>query len=200
MSSHPFTGFGTAWIDADNDGDADLVSFNGAVSLIPEQQNQGDKHPLRQRNQLWLNHSGTYKETEAGSAFELVEVSRGAAFGDLDNDGDIDILVTNNNGPVRLYRNDAASLNWIGIELKRANMHVTGNSARLRDIACSTRVVRTDGSYASASDPRIVFGLGGVTQTQFVVVKWKDGDQEVFGPLEMNRYHELVMGSGNRAD
>ena len=87
-SSGPFTGFGTGWFDADNDGDFDLFSANGAVSAIAALREAGDAYPLRQRNQLWLNNGlGRYSEVLDVPAFGALEVSRGVAFGDLDNDG-----------------------------------------------------------------------------------------------------------------
>ena len=106
--SFTYTGFGTAWFDYDNDGWLDLLSVNGAVRKIEALLLADDPYPLHQINQLFENTgSGRYREVTrtAGPAFALSEVSRGAAFGDLDNDGDTDVVVTNNNGPVRLLEN-----------------------------------------------------------------------------------------------
>ena len=103
------TGFGTGWFDYDNDGWLDLFIANGAVNIVEAL--RGQPMPFRQRNQLFHN-DGRPRSAEvtagAGPAFELLEVSRGAAFGDIDNDGDVDILVTNNSGPVRLLLNEAS--------------------------------------------------------------------------------------------
>lgn len=104
-----FSGFGTLFFDYDNDGWLDLLVANGAVQLLPELMRRGDPFPLGQPNQLFHNTGkSTFEEVslQAGEAFQLLEVSRGAAFGDLDNDGDTDVLITNNYGPARLLLND----------------------------------------------------------------------------------------------
>lgn len=196
-SSAPFTGFGTGWFDADNDGDLDLFSANGAVTALPDQLAAGSDYPLQQVNQLWLNDGrGRYRESAGGPAFKLEEVSRGAAFGDLDNDGDIDIVVTNNRGQARLYRNDSPRAHWLGVELSDGFASRLGSRARLEANPCGYRRAATDGSYASASDPRLVFGLAGDAAAQYVRVQWVDGSEEAYGPLAADRYHRLRRGQG----
>ena len=96
-ASFAYTGFGAAWFDYDNNGLLDLLIVNGAVTRIAAQAEAGDPHPLHQTNQLFANlGNGRYGEVtaEAGSVFRLSEVSRGAVFGDIDNDGDTDVLIT----------------------------------------------------------------------------------------------------------
>ncbi len=123
--SLPFTSFGTGWLDYDNDGRPDLLALNGAVRILEEQAAAGDPYPLKQSNQLFHNLGGRFEEVsaEAGAAFALREVSRGAAVGDVDNDGDLDVLVLNNNGPARLLRNrvgNAAAWLGLGLEARQA--------------------------------------------------------------------------------
>jgi hypothetical protein len=119
--SKGFTGFGTRWFDYDNDGWLDLFVANGGVRTVPTLIQAGDIYPLHQTNQLFANlGNGRFKAITAqlGKVFELSEVSRGAAFGDVDNDGDTDIVVANNSGPVRLLVNNVGNKNhWLGLHL-----------------------------------------------------------------------------------
>ncbi len=203
--SIPYTGFGMAWFDADNDGWLDLLAVNGAVRKIEALIDAGDAYPLHQRNQLFINQgNGRYRElvatTGAGAVFDLSEVSRGAAFGDIDNDGDVDVLVTNNAGPARLLRNDAGDgAAWLGLRLLEGKRDALGARAMLLEHRGLMRRARSDGSYASANDPRIVFGLGRgskVPAHYAVKVIWPDGEEETFSQLRPSRYHTLHRGQG----
>ncbi len=199
--SVPFTGFGTGWFDADNDGDMDLFSANGAVTPLADQVAAADPLPLRQVNQLWQNDgSGHFSEVVAGPAFSLTEVSRGAAFADLDNDGDTDIVIANNAGPARLYRNDSPRARWLGVDLAATTDAGPGNARGSRVMLepgpCGERRVATDGSYASASDQRVLFGLDHNATPRTVRVRWTGGNTEWFGPLTVDRYHLLRRGTG----
>ena len=198
------TGFGTAWLDYDNDGWLDLLVANGAVRVIEEQRRTAEPFPLRERNQLFRRIPGAGWEErteEAGEAFELEEVSRAAAFGDLDNDGDTDVLLLNNSGPARLLLNQVGQDRpWLGLRL----LHGDGPSDALgawvgvhRDGTPTLwRRVRTAASYAAANDPRILFGLGDGEEVRAVEVHWPGGRQELFSAVEIRRYQNLTEGEG----
>src|SRR5262249_36715396 len=108
VPSLPNTGFGTAWIDVDNDGWLDILAVNGSVTQQLQMLGPSNPFPLQQRKQLLRNlGTGRFEDAtaRAGRVFQLSDVSRGAAFGDIDNDGDVDVLIGNANGPVRLLIN-----------------------------------------------------------------------------------------------
>ncbi len=166
-SSLPSTAFGTSWFDYDNDGWLDLLVLNGAVRILEDLAQAGDPYPLDQSNQLFRNRGGRrFEETTefAGEAFARAEVSRGAAFGDADNDGDLDLLVFNNSGPVRLLRNRAADgAGWLSVRFLdgASGRNLLGSRAvlRRREAPDLHRRLHTDGSYCSARDARAFFGL-----------------------------------------
>ncbi len=203
-ASLPFTSFGTAWFDVDNDGWLDLMIANGAVKVLEPLARQGDRYPLDQTNQLFLSVGGRRFEdatARAGEVFALAEVSRGAAFGDVDNDGDADVALFNNNGPARLLRNDAGHRQpWLGLRLVGGEPPRDQLGARaelVRDGAPALwRRAQTDGSYCSANDPRVLFGLGGGAAVKAVRVHWPDGAVETWPAPPLGKYTTLRRGTG----
>src|SRR5580765_4673857 len=206
MPGHRFTGFGTLFFDYDNDGWLDLLIVNGAVQFLPELMRKGDPYPLGQPNQLFHNDGrGKFVEVTDNVAvgFQLLEVSRGAAFGDLDNDGDTDVLVTNNNGPSRLFLNQVGSRNhWLGLQLISRNAGRYALGAQVEIVISKNyflwRRVRTDGSYLSANDPRVLVGLGGAAAVETVRVLWADGTVEEWKGTPVDQYVTLREGTGSQ--
>ena len=195
--SVPFTGFGTAWFDFDNDGRLDLLSVNGTVQIIEALRQARDPLPLHQPKLLFHNlGGGRFAEVSAraGTAFAQSEVGRGAAFGDVDNDGDVDVLIGNNNGPTRLLLNQTAEgRHWIGLKL----VGIGGRDmlgARVEVVRVGTsrwRRARSDGSYASANDPRVIVGLGESSAPPEVRVTWPDGRIDTWTQVPVDMYSTL---------
>ena len=203
MPGRRFTGFGTLFFDYDNDNWLDLLVVNGAVQLLPDLIRRGDPFPLGQPKQLFRNTGKAgFVEVidQAGPTFQLLEVSRGAAFGDMDNDGDTDVVITNNNGPVRLLLNKVGNLNqWFGLRLvsKDSGRDLLGTKVEIVSLNKPVlhRRVRTDGSYLSANDPRVLIGLGSVTRIETVRVRWPDGSSAEWKNPPLNKYHTWKQGT-----
>ena len=196
--SLPYTGWGTAWFDYDNDGWLDLLTVNGAVDA----EGRTYTFPYDQRKTLFRNlGTGRFEDVtgQAGAVFDLSEVGRGAAFGDIDNDGDIDVLVGNNSGPIRLLVNTIGNRNhWVGLRLVgQEGRDMLG--ARVEVIRADGqtlwRRVRTDGSYASANDPRILVGLGAGSESPTVRVHWPSGRVEEFSVM-IDQWVTLTESAG----
>jgi hypothetical protein len=221
-ASLAFTGFGTGWLDFDNDGRLDLLAVNGTVQIVEALRQARDPFPMHQKK-LLLRQTGNGRfedvSSRAGAAFASSEVGRGAAFGDVDNDGDVDVLIGNNNGPTRLLINQAAvGKHWLGLRLigppsgpPQGGPSVKDRGGRLqaaRDMVGARveivrqsggslwRRARADGSYASASDPRVLVGLGDSGAPVAVRVRWPSGRVEAFANVAVDRYVTLTEGSG----
>lgn len=206
--SFPYTGFGLALLDYDNDGWQDLLVANGAVTLLWDQVRAGDAYALHQPNQLYhALGKGRFREVpteEAGKVFGLSEVSRGVAVGDVDNDGDSDALVVNSAGPARLLIDQVGQdVPWLGLRLVGGDppRDRLGARVELRRKGARTlwRQVRTDGSYASAGDPRVLFGLGESQAVERVVVHWPSGRVEEWSGVAVGKYTTLREGTGKPA-
>jgi hypothetical protein len=199
MPGRRFTGFGTFFFDYDNDGWLDLFVANGAVQLLPELVRQKNPFPLGQPNQLFRNTGkGSFVEIVDEPEFSQLEVSRGAAFGDVDNDGDTDFLVTNNNGPARLLLNQIGNRNhWLGLRLVgKSGRDMLGATVEIvvDENKVLQRRVRTDGSYLSANDPRVLVGLGAASRVKVVRVRWPDGAAEEWNNVRIDQYTMLKQG------
>jgi len=204
LATRRSTGFSVGMFDYDNDGALDLFIVNGAVRIVEEQARKGSPYPYAQSNLLLHNNGkGRFEDVSgrAGSAFSRLEVGRGAAFGDIDNDGGIDVMVINNSGPARLLMNNVAHRKpWIGFRMVgdkyRRDMLGTRVAVFRRGAPTLWRRVHTDGSYCSSSDPRVLFGLGDAPEITKVQAHWVSGRVEEWTGLPLRKYTTLREGSG----
>jgi hypothetical protein len=206
------TGFGTGFFDFNNDTLLDIFIANGSVKLLKEIKRPGnaltldERYPLGQQNQLFQNIGGEkYKDISAlaGESLGKFNVSRGASFGDIDNDGDTDILVINNSGKAELLQNNIGNKNhWLGLKLigKKANRDMLGTKVEifLKDKTVLRRRVKTDGSYASARDPRILVGLGKNEIIEKIKISWPGGAVEEWKNLTVDKYFTLTEGTSDQ--
>ena len=199
--SLPYTGWGTTWFDFDNDGWLDLLIVNGTIVANERRTNQ--PFPYDQRKVLFRNlGNGRFENVtdRSGAAFTLSETGRGAAFGDIDNDGDVDVVVGNDAGRLRLLVNNIGNRShWLGMRIvgKEGRDMLGARVAVIRrDGSKLWRRVRSDGSYGSANDPRVLVGLGRSAETPKVRVQWPSGHVEEWSDVAIDRWTTLKEGSG----
>jgi hypothetical protein len=180
--SLPYVGWGTAFLDFDNDGWQDLIAVNGHVYPQLDKARLGASAPYRQRRLLYRNkRDGTFEEVAGRLAPVLMEerVSRGLALGDLDDDGRLDVVINDLDGPAQLLRNEGAGAgNWLGVRLRGRGENADAVGAVVRVTAggrTQSRLVRSGTSYLSQDDMRQHFGLGPATQAEVLEVLWPDG-------------------------
>lgn len=194
-------GFGTKFFDAENDADLDLFVANGHVYSNVEA--LSDTIEYAQTDQLFLNmgeSSFLDVSEECGTYFSVKRVSRGAAFGDYDNDGDTDIFVVNLNQKAVLLRNEGGSRNnWLKIKTVGVKSNRDGIGARIEVVTHShtqIREVQTGSSYLSGQDLHPIFGLGAETRVEEVKITWPSGLEQVLGEVEANRFLIITEGVG----
>ena len=196
-----FTRFGVGILDFDNDGLLDLYLANGSIGDI-SQLARHSADPFAEPNLLFRGRPGARFEEvlpRGGTEELLVATSRAAAFGDVDNDGGVDVLVVNRDAPAYLLHNLAAARgNWISFRvLNEHGGDALGAVVTLRAAgARKTREVRTAYSYLAANDPRVHLGLGPEEEVSEVAVRWTDGYAESFGDFGANQIVILRRGEG----
>jgi len=188
-----YVGWGTAFLDADRDGHEDLFVANGHAIRFPT----GKASNRPQKPLLLLNRGGAkYRAASAriGAYAATPRVARGAAFGDLDNDGRTDIVIAHANEPVVVLRGIGnPDAHWIGVKLAdRTGACVVGAKVKWESKGgTQTRFAVAGGSFASSGDRRLLFGLGGDT-TGTLTVTWPDGTEQALAHLAIDKYHELA--------
>jgi hypothetical protein len=193
--SLPYVGWGTKFFDYDNDGWVDLFVANGHVyPQLPS---------YRQRRLIHKNNrDGTFTEVTAqfGAVLSESRASRGVAFGDIDNDGDVDLLITDLDGPPQLLRNDGGNANnSILIKTLGVKSNRSGIGARVKVVAgdlSQVDEVRSGDSYISQSDLRLHFGLEKRTKVDLIEVRWPSGIVDKITGLGVNKIVTIKEGQG----
>jgi len=186
-----FSGFGLNLLDAANAGHLDVFIANGHVLEVPKM--QGVTYAERPFL-MWNDGRGHFIERGCGEPFRRELVGRGSAAADYDNDGDIDIAVSNSGGPLELLRNDGKHGAWVGLLLRGVKSNRQGIGARVTletEKGRQVREVKAGDSYLSSSDPRVHFGLGTATSIKRVSVRWPSGIVQEVRNIQPGRYQTI---------
>jgi len=202
VATRLMSGWGLKFLDYDNDGDIDLLLCNGHPDDTVEKRIEGVK--FREPMLLFRNTGKGFENAslQSGSIFSKPLAARGLALGDFDNDGAVDLLVSQNNGPPVLLRNLAGRENhWLGIRLvgTKANIDAIGAKVTYQSGGLQRHQFKVGGgSYLSSHDPRMVLGLGQRTKVDWLEVEWPQpsGRKERFTDLPIGRYITIVEGQG----
>jgi len=200
LPSKTTLGFGCVFTDCDLDGSLDLIAVNGHIDdTVRNVRNVGYAQPP----QLFLNNGkGNFREVgaEIGGGFSQPKVGRGLAIGDFDRDGDADILMTTNNGPAYLFRNDQAAGNRsIRFRLVGTKSNRDAIGAQVKVFSggtMQTRMVRSGSSYLSQSELPVTFGLGRRDLIERMVIDWPSGRTEEFKDLAAGKTYQVTESKG----
>jgi enediyne biosynthesis protein E4 len=198
-------GWGCGFVDFDNNGWIDIFLVNGHV--YPEVEKLTTEAGYAQRKVLYRNlQNGSFQDVSelVGGAITQPSPARGAAFGDYDNDGDIDIVINNVNAPPELLRLDSSNNNhWIKIRAIGVKSNRNGIGARLIcRTADGTQIdeVRSGGSYCSQNDMRVHFGVGKATRVETLEIRWPSGTVDILTDLPVDQIIEVREGSAPPPD
>ncbi len=201
IASVPYVGWGTGFADFDNDGWLDLLAVNGHV--YPQVDTLASGSRYRQPKLMFMNQrDGTFCNASqaAGPAIMEPRVSRGAAFGDLYNDGQIDFVVEDLDGAPQVLRNQGTKENhWITLELATPVKNRLAIGARVKVTSgtmVQTAEIHSGGSYLSQNDLRLHFGLAGAVKADKVEIRWPDGKLENLESLAADKFYAVLQGSG----
>ena len=194
------SGWGLRFFDYDNDGDPDLFLVNGHPDDMIESRVPRVRHkePLL----MFENTGRIFKDVSAtsGAVFGKMFSGRGMAVGDFDNDGDSDVLTSNNGEPPLLLRNQGGNKNnWLGLNLvaNKSNSAAVGAVITWQSGTVKrTRLKTGGGSYLSSHDPREILGLGAATKIDWVEIRWPSGKVDRLTKLPLNTYVKVVEGTG----
>lgn len=195
----PYLGWGVGFVDFDNNGWLDVFVANGHVH--PDIAKTGTS-TYRQRNQLFVNTGGRrFRQitTEVGGPMLVEKSSRGTAFGDIDNDGDLDVLVIEIDDRPTLVRNDTKGGHWVTVRLAGTKSNRDGIGAKVAIEAGGRRQiaeVRSGGSYISHNDMRAHFGLGDAARVDRVEIRWPSGLVETSRGLSPDQFYVATEGAG----
>jgi hypothetical protein len=198
--SMQFLGWGTLFLDIDNDGWPDIFMANGHV--YPEVDSKGLNVTFRERKSLyWNEHNGKFKDIslDSGPGITTPLNSHGVAAADFDNNGSLEILVNNSHDRASLLKNTGDHGNWILLSLigTKSNRAAIGARVTVRaDGHQQTQEVRSGGGYISQSDFRLHFGLGGATKVDSVEIRWPSGLVQHLDNLEANKIIKIREGAG----
>ena len=196
-----YLGWGCGFVDIDNDGWLDIFQANGHV--YPELERSGSDVLFREKKLLYRNlRDGKFEDISgrAGSDISAVHSSRGVAFGDFDNDGDVDIVINNMNDPPVLLRNDGGNRNrWLQIKALGTRSNRSGIGAKVAVKAgehTQVQEVRSGGSYLSQSDLTLHFGLGSAVQADLIEIRWPSGMLDRLTNVSTNQLIRVKEGEG----
>jgi hypothetical protein len=201
MRLGPLLGWGVGFVDLDNDGRLDVFVSNGHI--YPDIDATGTSTYLQKKQLYWNVGGGRFREVsrEVGGSVLDAKSSRGTAFGDYDNDGDLDVLIVNVDDRPTLLRNDTAGGRWITVRLEGTESNRDAIGARVTLEAAGARQiaeVRSGGSYLSHNDIRAHFGLGDARQVDRLVIRWPNGRTDTATGLAANRFYVAREGQGIR--